>query len=237
MHPWYVYLLAFRKAPDHQTDWIKVLTEPRYPMYCRFDPDGFIYREKDHAIGQYRFVSCEEVGNAFPDVPGKAKSQCPYVEEVQGYLNFEFWEQYPPLEERIELVSQWLYLSYGWLVRMDTGQHIDAIVQKSFPLNDCISKWGFEDGDFFLDKKGAYTDDVWAGIRAVLHQLGLKPVIQPFGTSHNPFRIQQLEHPKHAWEIFRKHSHDRLLTFWGYHLEAIEGTPLPELLKDEFIPE
>lgn len=130
------------------------------------------------------------------------------------------------------MISNWLYISKGRLIHLPTAQYLDAVIQQTFPLEDCWSKWGFYDGDFFLDNDAIYDVYVWDIIKAALYQLGLTPVIKPFGTSHHPFRIHQLENPERSWEIFRKHRDEPLLKLWGYNIKAIRGQELKELLTD-----
>ena len=234
MTQWYTYLLAVHTPPGKKGDGFSAFAQSKHLLYCRFDPDGFIYlyTSKDHAIGQYRFVSCREVEEAFPEALWQTKDPCPYVEHVQGYVNWEFWEQYPSINDRVDMVSNWLYISKGRLIHLPTAQYLDAVIQQTFPLEDCWSKWGFYDGDFFLDNDAIYDVYIWDIIKAALYKLGLTPVIKPFGTSHNPFRIHQLENPERSWEIFRKHRYETLLKLWGYNIKAIRGQELKELLTD-----
>lgn len=92
MTQWYTYLLAVHTPPGKKGDGFSAFAQSKHLLYCRFDPDGFIYlhTSKDHAMGQYRFVSCREVEEAFPEALWQTKDPCPYVEHVQGYVNWEF---------------------------------------------------------------------------------------------------------------------------------------------------
>ena len=188
--------------------------------------DGTLLEVGGTPMGRYELVS--RGAHAVPH------SRCPYLREVVGFFDFEWWDHYVDLADRRFLLSCMLWAARGYIERTDTGQLHDAIVSREVLLREVVSKHGFDDGGFFIDLGPRYFADTRATILAALDRIGLSASFITYGTSHNPIRIDQFE-PRpgqtHAscWELFRRHA-DTPLMLWGFD---VTDTPLlRELLTD-----
>jgi hypothetical protein len=187
-------------------------------------------------VGRFRWIPLPGALATFPWLV--TAPPCAWVEPVGAVLSWELWEGDLPLEQRIDIAADLLSTSLGLLARADGSGLFDLIGERAFPLAHASSKGGFDDGDFFLDAPG-YAAYVGHTLGGALARLGLRGEISNvpgsathFGTSHNPYRIEQVTTMNGAsgWDRLAAAA-DTPVRLWGRDWAGFAAA-MPLLLAD-----
>jgi hypothetical protein len=155
---------------------------------------GFVKTEP-RVIGYYRLLTAEEGRAEFSDEAFlKASNDCPFTGEVLGFLNFEFLSS-TELQQAGSLNNkEWFLVPIqkecrGILARVDTSYFRSILCCQEFSLDNITSKWGFNDGDFFISNGPCYSEAVITEIQKILEGEGLRGEVYFCSSSHNTVRL------------------------------------------------
>lgn len=201
--------------------------------------DGELLDVAGAPMGSQRFVERAEVEGA----PWAThRSPCPWVGETLGYLGWEWWHGYLSLEDRRFLFEELRSATCGFFVRTDSGELFEPIVEAEHELVNVSQKHGFSGGACFLHRPGqdaAYEAYVRTTLARALERHELRGPFITYGTSHNPYRIEDFEprrgeSPAACQERFRAHAH-WTVRLWGYDLATLSSQRLRDFLDDDHL--
>lgn len=186
--------------------------------------DGAMIDFDETRIGTHRFLEVAEAKRSFEDRIAR-EVRCPFLGPVEGFLHVELEGQ--DYETLGWIVSQLLYISRGFVVCLDDDRRVESTVFEDFALDDLTQKHGFHDGECFYGHQGDHADYVRSTLLAHLDGLGLPVRLITFGTSHNPFRIEEFlpgphGSPSESERVFERHKDDRL-SLWVFNFAFCES--------------
>ncbi len=182
-HPTFVSSILDWHLPDVQ--WRQFARDRLAKSDLHFDGED-INDQEGTLVGWGRLLGVDEAAELYGNQPWfRSEDYGKYRGRPVGYLA---WEHIDSAVEFAEAVS-WGFR--GRIGRADRENAIDPIIERSYSLVDLTSKFGFEDGDYFLSRTdeeycAAMTNRICAELAKVGYQsfLGFSP-----DTIHNPLRL------------------------------------------------
>lgn len=217
------------------TTWRKRFTEDvsRQLSPTWLGVDGALIEFDGSKAGTYDFVECADARRSFGSAPWfDLATKCPFLGAVVGFVHVDLFDRDDDLPEW--LLSQLLYASRGFLVRLDDGRRFEATVEEDFTLENVVWKHGFHDGECFYERAD-HADYVREVILSRLQALGLPAQLITFGTGHNPHRVEDFlpgphGSPSEAWRVFEQHKQD-LLRLWVFNAAGACEPEFAELVR------
>jgi hypothetical protein len=230
--PDFRYLLSIR-SPHPVGDSVQVeqLFRAAY-MYDNCDDDGHVYdgefragfiyeshREFNggHPLGRYSFTTVERVHAAYPQASWLAIDHSePSIGSVRGFLNFEWWTD--DVDARSCLIAEWFRYSNGYLVDLATGTVFDSLTRRSWPLAEVLSKYGFDDGDFFLNRPPEYFAMIRRTLADALVRASVDAKFVDYGPLHNPMRVDY----RSGDALLKDAVADQFVDLWGFDCDLLD---------------
>ncbi len=222
MHNIYKYILAIRKnAFINEKNW-----------QYQFNTEFSFWMDDFKRIGQYQYLSLKEVKEKFKNSPWiTVQNNCPYLDEIVGFINWEWWEglwEYKKDDEyndREEMALNWLTFSNGYIARTDNNNYFDFIKKLTFPLIDTQSSNGFEQSEVFLEYvSDDYINDLQNLVIEKFKNKGIDISYDPKYHGRNKLFISKI--------IPEKYLENETISFWGFDIQITNKKEWKVFLND-----
>lgn len=213
------YVAVILDQPAIGPEWKSWLTHELALRGVLLDTNGNL-EEDGLILGFFRFLEPPETEVVLRAANvAVAAHECPWAGPMRGALG---WVR-AGLEE--ELLRSFLpllvRLGRGPLIRTADGAHHEPFRKVTFSLGNLLDKYGFEDGEAFLDRTPDYLEYARREVQASLARVGLEAQVSRVETAHNPLRIRGpvLRHGKPvSEEVLRELS----VTLWAHDWSCLQ---------------
>ncbi len=181
-----------------------------------FNKEFSFWLDNFHMLGRFQYLKLNEVREKFKnDTWFTHKNRCPYLYEIVGYINWEWWTNNDnEFEDKKSMLLEWLAFSNGFIIRLDIQQFFDPITILKYPLEDVQFRYGFEQGQVFLKNVSTdYLDDLKSKVLNVLAKKGIDICFsEKYSTGRNELYIFE-SIPEGALDY-------ETIEFWGFDIRA-----------------
>lgn len=138
-------------------------------------------------------------------------------------VGYFLWRLVASEEEQASFVQTVVQIARGDVVRMSDMAVRSYICQREFSLGDLALRFGFDDGDVFLDRSDSpYLESVRDTLQQALTHAGFDGLVGTRSTHHNPLRLatalyrngREVRSPVDALA-------DHTVTLWAYDVRLL----------------